>query len=148
MKCYVVGFMFNTDRTHVVLIRKNRPAWQAGKFNGVGGHIEPGESSVQAMVREFREETQRDTTKYLWDSVCVMYRKDDFECDVYRAFVSDFNGIQTCTDEEVVIVPLPVMEPRISNLDWLIAMCLDTNPGDFPAYSVMGKIGNYNREAL
>ena len=37
----------------VVLTHKNRPAWQAGKLNGVGGKIELLESPVAAMVREF-----------------------------------------------------------------------------------------------
>ena len=35
---YACGFLFSDDRRHVVLIRKRRPAWQAGKLNGVGGN--------------------------------------------------------------------------------------------------------------
>lgn len=54
---YVLGFMFNEDESKVLLIMKNRPAWQAGKLNGVGGKIEAGETPIQAMEREFAEET-------------------------------------------------------------------------------------------
>lgn len=54
---YVLGFVFNHDASKVLLIQKNRPAWQAGKFNGLGGKIEGQESPLLAMVREFREET-------------------------------------------------------------------------------------------
>jgi hypothetical protein len=36
---YVVGFAFDTDG-RVALIRKNRPEWQAGRLNGIGGHVE------------------------------------------------------------------------------------------------------------
>ena len=54
---YVVGFLFNTEMTHVWLIRKNRPDWQRGKLNGIGGHIEDGETMLEAMRREFKEET-------------------------------------------------------------------------------------------
>lgn len=54
---YVVGFLVDPSTDHVALIRKGRPEWQAGKLNGVGGHIEPGESPAAAMVREFGEET-------------------------------------------------------------------------------------------
>jgi 8-oxo-dGTP pyrophosphatase MutT (NUDIX family) len=54
---YVVGFCINGDRSEVLLIEKQKPAWQRGKLNGVGGKIEPGESPIDAMIREFREET-------------------------------------------------------------------------------------------
>src|SRR6478609_2045994 len=57
MKGYVLGFMFSEDRKHVVLIRKTKPAWQAGKLNGVGGKIEENEPPLAAMIREFKEET-------------------------------------------------------------------------------------------
>lgn len=56
MQEYACGFLFSEDRSRVLLIRKRRPAWQAGKLNGVGGKIEPGETPLQAMRREFREE--------------------------------------------------------------------------------------------
>lgn len=51
MKNYVVGFLFNNDMTKIVLIHKNRPYWQIGKLNGVGGKIEEYESSFNAMIR-------------------------------------------------------------------------------------------------
>lgn len=53
---YACGFLLGDDG-RVVLIRKNRPTWQAGRLNGVGGHVEAGESPAEAMVREFAEET-------------------------------------------------------------------------------------------
>lgn len=57
---YVCGFLTFTlpgsEEKRVVLVHKNRPKWQAGKFNGVGGKVEFGESPTQAMIREFAEE--------------------------------------------------------------------------------------------
>jgi 8-oxo-dGTP diphosphatase len=55
-KSYVLGFCFNARLDQVVLIEKTRPQWQAGRLNGVGGHIENGETPPDAMAREFREE--------------------------------------------------------------------------------------------
>jgi len=58
---YVVGFLF-ADPTppfdrRVLLIRKRRPEWQAGRLNGIGGKVEPTDPSFEyAMRREFREE--------------------------------------------------------------------------------------------
>jgi 8-oxo-dGTP diphosphatase len=54
---WVVGFLLDEDAEQVVLIRKNRPEWQAGRLNGVGGKVEPGEDLAAAMRREFEEET-------------------------------------------------------------------------------------------
>lgn len=36
---YVCGFMFNNLKSSVVLIRKKRPEWQNGMFNGVSGKV-------------------------------------------------------------------------------------------------------------
>ena len=55
MKHYCVGFAFY--KSEVLLILKDRPDFQKGKLNGIGGSIEPNETSVQAMVREFKEGT-------------------------------------------------------------------------------------------
>lgn len=56
MKHYVAGFMKDSlDR--VALVRKNKPQWQAGRLNGIGGGIEDGETPLMAMKREFHEET-------------------------------------------------------------------------------------------
>lgn len=57
-KAYVCGFLIcRTSQTNwVALIRKARPSWQAGRLNGIGGSIEPGETALSAMRREFEEE--------------------------------------------------------------------------------------------
>lgn len=57
MQDYSVGFLHNDY--DVALIRKDRPAWQAGFLNGIGGKIEPGESPHDAMIRECHEEAGR-----------------------------------------------------------------------------------------
>lgn len=54
---YVLGFCFGARLVTVLLIRKTRPEWQAGRLNGVGGKVKHGEAPAQAMEREFREET-------------------------------------------------------------------------------------------
>lgn len=53
---YVVGLAFD-DQGRVALIEKNRPAWQRGLLNGIGGKVEKNEMPIQAMIREFEEET-------------------------------------------------------------------------------------------
>ncbi|CAN2532559.1 hypothetical+protein [Methylocapsa aurea] len=53
---YVVGFLFDGNCGRVTLIEKRRPAWMAGRLNGIGGKIEPGEAPLAAMYREGAEE--------------------------------------------------------------------------------------------
>lgn len=73
---YVCGFAFHggqTTRPRVVLIRKVKPDWQAGKLNGVGGKIERGECSTAAMAREFHEETGVKTEPREWQVFAKMH---------------------------------------------------------------------------
>ena len=76
MQQYVCGFLFSVDRSRVLLIRKNRPAWQAGKLNGVGGKVEPGESIQKAMTREFREEAGLTLAEAQWQHVLTLTGPD------------------------------------------------------------------------
>ena len=59
---YVTGFRVDLTTGRVLLIEKKRPAWHAGQLNGIGGSIEPGETPLQAVVREFKEETGKETS--------------------------------------------------------------------------------------
>lgn len=52
---YVVGFLADCNGL-VLLVCKQRPEWQRGWLNGIGGKIEPGEDPAQAMAREWQEE--------------------------------------------------------------------------------------------
>lgn len=59
MKEYVAGFM-KDSLGNIALVRKNKPKWQAGRLNGIGGGIEEGEAPHTAMAREWFEETSHD----------------------------------------------------------------------------------------
>ena len=69
---YVLGFMFDEAASQVALIKKNKPDWQAGFLNGIGGKIEKGETPIQAMVREFEEETGYNTQEKDWQNFGAM----------------------------------------------------------------------------
>lgn len=63
---YVLGFAFSQGLSQVLVINKTAPEWQVGMLNGVGGKIEKLETPYEAMVREFKEETGRDTSAKEW----------------------------------------------------------------------------------
>jgi 8-oxo-dGTP diphosphatase len=66
---WVAGFCFS-DNEHVFLIKKAKPEWQKGKLNGVGGKVEAGESPIEAMHREWAEETG--ASKQDWWPFCTL----------------------------------------------------------------------------
>lgn len=116
--------MFNHSETHVLLIKKNRPEWQKGMFNGIGGKLKDGESSLKAMIREFKEETG--ITQQNWDYVITM-KGDDWAVDVFTCKSYSVFHFKQMTDEKVYLIALEDFNKRlfISNLYWLIPMCLD-----------------------
>lgn len=126
MKRYVVGLLFNEGRHDVVLIRKNHgPRCVVGRWNGVGGHIEPGEEPIKAMVREFREEAGVKTRDHDWEPVAEL---NSGVAQVYFYVCENegyFMDSVTCTDEEVGVFPVSHLPPVVSNLRWMIPWLAD-----------------------
>ena len=122
MKHYVLGFAFDLALDQLVLIEKARPDWQRGRFNGVGGAIEAEEDPIDAMVREFREETGIEIyswmllgtlTGHLWD------------CRTYVAFDDRMKHCRTTTDERIEFFhPQDLPANVIPNLRWLVPAAL------------------------
>jgi len=122
MQEYVLGFLFNKQGNMVWLIRKNKPQWQAGKLNGIGGKVEENEKPHVAMRREFKEEAGLDIED--WKFYGTMNDKDHtFIVYCYYAYSDEM--ATTMTEESVGVyssefLPLNV----IPNLRWLIPMAL------------------------
>lgn len=119
---YVAGFAFTTDG-HVALIRKNKPDFQRGKWNGIGGKIEDGETPHQAMVREFREETG--VVIEDWSEFCIL-EGEDWYVRFFTATSGQVFDVRTTTDEYVDVISLASLpDNMMANLRWLIPMALD-----------------------
>ena len=131
MELMVCGFLFNGNKTHVALIQKNRPEWQKGFYNGIGGHIEPNELSWDGMEREFKEETGvlfKDWAGFAQGDSIV---KNESRVLFWRGFGDDVFNVETKTDEQVVVAELKSLDFTIclSNLSWLIPLALDKSTG-------------------
>lgn len=122
---YCLGFAFSENRKDVTLIRKTHPEWQAGHWNGIGGHIEAGESGSKAMAREFKEETGvlipagewRDALTLHWPGGNVL---------VYRAFTDRIYEAWSVTDEFVNNYRVTELPPKvIPNMRWMLPYMLD-----------------------
>lgn len=119
---YVLGFLYHED--WVALIQKKRPDWQAGKLNGIGGHINLGEDADAAMKREFKEEAGLDNL--LWQPKVKMY-SDKWSVYVYSCKDIYVHKAVTKTDEEVVVCLINSLPNRdlVPHLTWLIPMVMD-----------------------
>lgn len=131
MTRYVAGFLFDTEG-NVVLVKKNRPKWQAGRLNGVGGHVEPGETALEAIKREFWEEAG--VRVETWEHFCTL-EGPDWEVVFFRSVAPDLGGVRTKTDEEIVVMPLVVARDSslpLPNISWLLPMAAPKNRLEWP----------------
>lgn len=144
---FVVGFLFTHDHEKVVLIEKKRPTWQSGKLNGVGGKIEGEEAAVDAMAREFEQETG---VAFGGWSIFMRLKVND-DTVFFCVGVSDLvSHVGSPTDEKVFVVetksvaidrlpagwPVPfdgrgirALPEPVYNLPWLVPMALDALRG-------------------
>jgi 8-oxo-dGTP diphosphatase len=151
-KEYVLGFIFNEENDNVLLMKKLKPEWQAGKFNGIGGKIEFNETPFQAMERETFEEVDI-VGKLDWQHAGLVvgitkgsYKIEDLNTpetiarnefkvsvettepsDEWVVFVyaASYTGKASSKEEEKVSWhPIKELPDNcIENLHWLIPMC-------------------------
>lgn len=121
MRQYCLGFRYDHDG--VVLIRKSKPAWQAGLYNGIGGTIQANEAPVDAMCREFHEETGILTAWHEWDHIGIL-RGHGWVMHVYSSYGGHNGLIPECDEGRVeVCKDLPVNMEQSAG--WLVRYALD-----------------------
>lgn len=129
---------FGIDRREeIILIKKNSPVWQKGRYNGIGGKIEPGERPEDAMQREFFEETG---VMFPWkysDLFAIYELEGIYKCYFFTAKDQIFSKCKTMEEEFVFSCPTSdILDtinplPKVYNLSWLIPLCKsrDTDKG-------------------
>jgi 8-oxo-dGTP diphosphatase len=120
---YVLALLFTADGREVVLVRKTRPAWQAGRVNALGGKLHEGESLLDAARREVREEAGVDVEG--WEEFLV-WHDPEYRLRAVRVFDDAARRARTAEDQEVFLanvaaLPLTV----IDNLRWIVPLALD-----------------------
>ena len=121
---YVVGFMLDPTLSKVVLIRKQKPEWQQGLLNGVGGKVGdniPGETAEQAIHREFKEEAGVDGLAWQKFMHLETPRSD---ITFFRAIGNVYRA-QTQTEEDIGVFDIHEVMDRcdtIPNIRWCIQM--------------------------
>lgn len=134
----VVGFIFNADQSKVLLVHKRRPAWQAGKINGVGGKIEAGETPRTTMVRETEEETSLITLPEAWQEVGCMTVTAAANVTVFTYIHSGGEGAAQMNDHEAIAWYAVNKLPKnvIPNLHWLIPLAQHKLAGEYKTFTI------------
>ena len=125
---YVIGFIFNLERTHVALIRKNRPKWQAGMLNAVGGKIEEDEDKFEAMIRECEEETTVHIPHENWDNF-GKFLGDWGEVECFSAEYHDLSELHCNESENIEVHEVASLykEKLAPNINFLVPMAMSDN---------------------
>jgi 8-oxo-dGTP diphosphatase len=121
---YCVGFLLDPTLSKVVLIRKQKPAWQQGLLNGVGGKIgdvNTKETALEAMNREFAEETGVQGLEW---TQFLNLKTPHSDLSFFRA-IGNVHRVISLTEEEVGVYDVHDVMDRcdtMPNLRWCIQM--------------------------
>lgn len=127
MTKYSLGFLFSKDNRAVALINKNKPDWQKGLLNGIGGKQEENETMIECMIREFKEETGLLFTG--WEHFLDI-GNEYFIVSCYKGTYNNLHELKSMTDESIEIHGVEIMlavghKDMIPNLRWIIPIALD-----------------------
>ena len=101
--CYI-----ELDGKYLMLYRNKKPQDpNAGKWIGVGGKLEEGETPEQCLVREVREETGLELKKFRCRGK-IFFRSDHWEDEImYLYTATEFQGeiLKDCSEGELRWIP-------------------------------------------
>lgn len=96
-----LGYIIHNDE--VLMLHRNKKIndINAGKWVGVGGHIEKDETSTQCIIREIKEETGL-IVKHLLHRGIISFSSDDYNEIMHLFLIDDFEGeIKKCDEGEL-----------------------------------------------
>ena len=132
MKEYVVGLAFNKAGNRLLLIEKQKPEFLKGKWNGLGGSVEEGETYHEAIAREVHEEAGILISPSKWEEFAHVeshYQGKLFGKVVYlKTFTDEILAAKTMETEKIAVESVEnalnyLVMPQ--NLHWMIPLCFD-----------------------
>lgn len=129
-----LGFIFSPNLEQVALIQKNRPSWQAGKLNGLGGKCEKGETYTTCLSREVKEESALNIPRHSWQKLGNITWKE-WRVAVFATRIEEtlVNTARSLTDEKVFWVSTQQLPQNcMTNLHWLIPLARDVLSNNSP----------------
>ena len=97
----VLCYLHREDKYLLLYRNKKKADINEGKWIGIGGHLELGETKEQALIREFKEETGLTINSYEYRGDLI-FINDDYEEIMYLFTSDDFSGdIIECDEGEL-----------------------------------------------
>ena len=94
----VLAYIEKNEKYLMLLRNKRQKDLNKNKYVGVGGHVEEGESIVEAMKREIKEETSLIVKEYKYRGL-VYFNNGEYEENMYLFHVTSFDGVVRECDE-------------------------------------------------
>ena len=94
----VLCYIENEHRYLMLFRNKKKEDINKGKYIGIGGHLEPGESKESALKREVKEETGLTLLSYQYRGK-ILFVNDDFQEIMYLYTADKFEGELIQCDE-------------------------------------------------
>jgi 8-oxo-dGTP diphosphatase len=127
---YTLGFVFNQNKDYVILIEKQKPAWQAGYYNGIGGKYNPDDIAlINTMIREAKEEIGIITQPDDWTQFAELFGADFLIHCYYLVNDDIFTNAESKESEKIYKIKISDLTYYriIPNLSWLIPLALDSS---------------------
>ena len=112
----VICYLEKGDKVLMLYRNKKVNDLNGGKYIGVGGHVEKGETIEDAVIREVKEETNLDIVRLDYFGKVIFYI-DDYTEEMYVFTSSEFTGELSECDEGTLywvdknkILDLPLWE--------------------------------------
>ena len=123
---YVVTFLFTLDLNSVWLIEKQKPKWQIGCLNGIGGKIKEEELPRDAAVRELKEEAGIDKTNLQELGYMIGTNNDGTKFKVWIYTGTTRHLLKTMEIEQIVLTKINEIKrfKHVENIPMLIEACL------------------------
>ena len=96
--CHQATLLLTVKNDQILLIRKKR-GLGAGKINGPGGKVDPGETITECIIRETQEELRITPINPAFIGESLFQFTDGYSIHVHTFMASDFTGEPTETDE-------------------------------------------------
>lgn len=129
---YTVTFIFCKELHRVLLIEKNKPEWQKGFYNGIGGKYEKDESYIDCTIREVKEECGLELNPLDIKLFAIMCTIPEWKVwcttieltreEYYKYEQKEEELIYDCKIEDIHCCSKKIL----GNVPWLVGLALDT----------------------
>lgn len=112
MKMSTLGYLISEDQILLLHRNKKKDDMHAGKWVGLGGKMEPGETPEECMLREFKEESGLVLEQVKWRGLITFpafANEEDWYVYVFTA--SEYSGsLIQCEEGTLAWLPLDALD--------------------------------------